>query len=52
MKPALETIMPILNVSVSAHPDAALSETIAIELSALTKDILHKDPTVTSVAIT
>jgi len=44
--------MPILNVSVSAHPDAALSETIANELSALTKNILHKDPTVTSVAIT
>jgi 4-oxalocrotonate tautomerase len=44
--------MPILNVSVSANPDAALSEKIANELSGLTKNILHKDPGVTSVAIT
>lgn len=44
--------MPILNVSVSVHPDAALSERIANELSDLTKNILHKDPAVTSVAIT
>ena len=44
--------MPILNVSVSAHPDAALSERIAHDLSELTKSILHKDPAVTSVAIT
>lgn len=44
--------MPILNVSVSAHPDAALSERIANDLSELTSSILHKDPAVTSVAIT
>ena len=44
--------MPILNVSVSAHPDAALSERIANELSELTARILHKDPAVTSVAVT
>jgi 4-oxalocrotonate tautomerase len=43
--------MPILNVSVSAHPDAALSARIANELSEITKTILHKDPAVTSVAI-
>jgi 4-oxalocrotonate tautomerase len=44
--------MPILNISVSAKLDAALSERIATELSELTPDILHKDPDVTSVAIT
>lgn len=44
--------MPILNISVSAKPDAALSERIATELSELTRGILHKDPDVTSVAIT
>ena len=44
--------MPILNVSVSAHPSAALTEKIATELSELTKINLHKDPTVTAVAIT
>jgi 4-oxalocrotonate tautomerase len=44
--------MPVLNVTVSAAPDAALSERIASELSDLTKKILHKDPAVTSVAIT
>lgn len=43
--------MPILNVTVSAQPDAALSERIANELSQLTESILHKDPAVTSVAI-
>ena len=43
--------MPILNISVSTHPDAALSERIANELSELTMRILHKDPAVTSVAI-
>jgi 4-oxalocrotonate tautomerase len=43
--------MPVLNVTVSAAPDAALSERIASELSDLTKNILHKDPAVTSVAI-
>jgi 4-oxalocrotonate tautomerase len=44
--------MPILNISVSAHPDAALSEKIASELSELTRIKLHKDPAVTAVAIT
>ncbi|MBS0243417.1 MAG: 4-oxalocrotonate tautomerase, partial [Proteobacteria bacterium] len=43
--------MPILNVSVSARPDPDLSARIAAELSALTKGLLHKDPSVTSVAI-
>jgi 4-oxalocrotonate tautomerase len=43
--------MPILNVSVSGQPDAALSSTIAGELSAATKVFLHKDPAVTAVAI-
>ena len=44
--------MPILNLSISAHPDPALSERIANELSELTARFLHKDPAVTSVAIT
>ena len=44
--------MPILNVSVSAHPDTALTAAIATKLSELTKIHLHKDPTVTAVAIT
>lgn len=44
--------MPVLNLTVSVHPDAALSERIAAELSDLTSSFLHKDPTVTSVAIT
>lgn len=43
--------MPFLNVSVSANPDAGLSERIARELSQITASILHKDPVVTSVAI-
>ena len=44
--------MPFLNVSVSAAPDAVLTKAIAAELSELTNSHLHKDPTVTSVAIT
>ena len=44
--------MPFLNVSVSAAPDAALTNAIAAELSELTQSHLRKDPAVTSVAIT
>jgi 4-oxalocrotonate tautomerase len=43
--------MPILNVSVSGQPDAALSTSIAGILSDATKVHLHKDPTVTVVIV-
>ena len=43
--------MPILNVSVSTQPDAALSASIAEVLSEATTGLLHKDPTVTAVVI-
>lgn len=43
--------MPIINVSVSAKPDAALSARIAREVTALTQRHLRKDPAVTAVAV-
>ncbi|MES2261852.1 MAG: 4-oxalocrotonate tautomerase [Pseudomonadota bacterium] len=43
--------MPILNVTLSTEPDAALSERVAGELLRLTGDILHKAPALTSIAI-
>jgi 4-oxalocrotonate tautomerase len=43
--------MPILNVSVSGHPDAALSASIAGLLSEATKVHLQKDPAVTAVVL-
>ena len=43
--------MPIINVSVSATPDAALSARIAGEVTALTQRHLRKDPAVTAVAV-
>jgi len=43
--------MPILNVKVSTAPDAAQSARIAATLTELTARILHKDATLTSVAI-
>lgn len=43
--------MPIINVSVTGRPDAALSATIAREVSELTATHLRKDPTITAVAI-
>lgn len=43
--------MPILNVVLSTPPDIAQSSIIAAKLSQLTAAILHKDPVLTSVAI-
>lgn len=43
--------MPILNVTLSGTPDAARSARVAARLSALTRDHLRKDPTVTAVAV-
>lgn len=43
--------MPILNVKLSAKPSAAMSRRIADILTELTARILHKDPTVTAIAI-
>ena len=43
--------MPIINISVSGAPDAALSARLAAEASELTLRHLRKDPTVTAVAI-
>ncbi|TGQ66710.1 4-oxalocrotonate tautomerase family protein [Mesorhizobium sp. M00.F.Ca.ET.186.01.1.1] len=43
--------MPIINVSVTGKPDAALSARIAREVTELTATHLRKDPTITAVAI-
>jgi 4-oxalocrotonate tautomerase len=43
--------MPIINVSVTGNPDAALSAAIAREVTELTATHLRKDPTITAVAI-
>ncbi|PWC53419.1 4-oxalocrotonate tautomerase family protein [Azospirillum sp. TSO22-1] len=43
--------MPIINVSVTATPDAALSARIAAEVTELTRHHLRKDPAVTAVAV-
>lgn len=43
--------MPLLDVKLSGAPDAALAETVAATLSALTARILRKDPKVTAVAV-
>lgn len=44
--------MPILNVSLSTRPDPAQSSAVAAALARLTEQILHKDATLTSVAMT
>jgi len=44
--------MPILNVKVSTAPDVALSARIASTLTELTAQILNKDASLTSVALT
>lgn len=44
--------MPIINITVTGRPDAALSARLAAEASDLTRQHLRKDPTVTAVAIT
>ena len=43
--------MPILNVTLSTAPDAALSAKVAATLSQLTASLLGKNPAVTAVAI-
>jgi 4-oxalocrotonate tautomerase len=43
--------MPIITVSVTGKPDAALSATIAKEVTEITATHLRKDPTITAVAI-
>jgi len=43
--------MPILNVTLSTAPDAALSARVADTLSQLTASLLGKNPAVTAVAI-
>ncbi len=43
--------MPILNVTLSTAPDAALSAKVAATLSQLTASLLGKNPQVTAVAI-
>ncbi|MGQ3073880.1 MAG: tautomerase family protein [Ferrovibrionaceae bacterium] len=43
--------MPILNVTLSSAPDAALAAAVAGELSRLTAALLGKNPQVTAVAV-
>ena len=44
--------MPIINVTVTGKPDAALSARIAGEINEITATQLRKDPTLTAVAVT
>ncbi|UDL91460.1 4-oxalocrotonate tautomerase family protein [Mesorhizobium sp. PAMC28654] len=43
--------MPIINISVTGKPDAALSARIAKDVTEITATQLRKDPTITAVAI-
>jgi len=43
--------MPIINISVTGKPDAALSARIAEDVTEITATQLRKDPTITAVAI-
>ena len=43
--------MPIINISVTRKPDAALSARIARDVTEITATQLRKDPTITAVAI-
>ena len=43
--------MPIINVSVTGKPDAKLSAAVAKEATDITAKLLHKDPTITAVAV-
>ena len=43
--------MPIINISLTGRPDAALSARIAAEITTVTQDRLRKDPTLTAVAV-
>jgi 4-oxalocrotonate tautomerase len=47
----MESTMPILNVKVAARPSPELTRRIAGLLGQLTREILGKDPRVTSIAI-
>ncbi|MEQ1696969.1 MAG: 4-oxalocrotonate tautomerase family protein [Hyphomicrobiaceae bacterium] len=44
--------MPIINIAVTAPPDAALSARIAASITDLTGTYLKKDPAITAVAVT
>ncbi len=43
--------MPIINLKVSGDEDAALAQTLATQISSLTKDILNKRPEATVVTV-
>jgi 4-oxalocrotonate tautomerase len=43
--------MPLLNVAISGAPDAALSASVAEELTRITNVCLHKEPSLTAVVI-
>ena len=43
--------MPIININVTGRPDARLSAAIAKEATEITAQLLHKDPTITAVAV-
>jgi 4-oxalocrotonate tautomerase len=43
--------MPIINIAVTGTPDAKLSAEIARESTEITAKLLHKDPTITAVAV-
>jgi 4-oxalocrotonate tautomerase len=43
--------MPIINISLTGKPDAALSARIAGEITEITARQLRKDPTITAVAV-
>src|SRR6476620_3156618 len=43
--------MPIINISVTGKPDAALSASIAREITEITATRLRKDPTITAVVV-
>lgn len=44
--------MPIINISITSQPDAALSASIARQVTEITATQLRKDPTITAVAVT
>jgi 4-oxalocrotonate tautomerase len=43
--------MPIINLVISGHPDPALSQRLATQVTELTRVHLRKDPTITAVAV-
>jgi 4-oxalocrotonate tautomerase len=46
-----EKKMPIINISLTGRPDAALSARVAGEITEITAKQLRKDPTITAVAV-